>query len=146
MAGAAGWYFGGPVGGDAGPAGPQTSLTGGIALVHHDACVRQSIMMLISTIPGERVMRPDYGCPLHRIVFSPNDETTAGLAIHYVRQALTRFEPRVDILSIDAERTDAGAPDDGDETTLVIRLAYRVRTTQRDDTLTIGLPVAGGPV
>ena len=52
--------------------------------------VRQSILMLLSTRPGERVMPPDYGCPIHRLVFSPNDATTAGLAIHYVRHSLLR--------------------------------------------------------
>jgi len=46
---------------------------------------------------GERVLRPEYGCDLHRLVFSPNDATTAGLAVHYVRAALLRWEPRIEI-------------------------------------------------
>ncbi|WP_316204480.1 GPW/gp25 family protein [Bradyrhizobium sp. SZCCHNS3051] len=141
----AGWHFGGLLGNDM-DLGPHPSLTGSIALVQDDACVRQSIMMLISTIPGERVMRPDYGCPLHRIVFSPNDDTTAGLAIHYVQQALMRFEPRIEILRVDADRFAAASPDAGDGTTLVVRLEYRVRATQRSDTLAISVNLAGNHV
>ena len=41
-------------------------------------------------------MRPGYGCHLFRLAFAPNDDTTAGLAIHYVRQALERWEPRIE--------------------------------------------------
>ena len=53
-------------------------------------------------------MRPDYGCELHRLVFSPNDDTTAGLAIHYVRRALERWEPRVEVLSRRRHRDRGG--------------------------------------
>ena len=54
------------------------------SMIAGDAAIRQSIILLLTTTPGERVMRPDYGCPLHRLMFQPNDATTAGLAIHYV--------------------------------------------------------------
>jgi phage baseplate assembly protein W len=103
----------------------------------HDS-VRQAILLLLSTIPGERVMRPDYGCQLHRLVFSPNDETTAGLAIHYVRQALDRWEPRIDVLRLDAERN----PEDPEQ--LIISLEYRVRATQQTATTTFSFNLAGG--
>jgi len=117
------------------------ALTGAIELITGPAAVRQSIMMLLSTRPGERVMRPDYGCPLHRIVFSPNDATTAGLAIHYVRQALLRFEPRADILRIDA----GPAENDAAGSMLAIRLDYRVRGTQQSDRIAFTLDLAAGP-
>ncbi len=103
----------------------------------HDS-VRQAILLLLSTIPGERVMRPDYGCQLHRLVFSPNDETTAGLAIHYVRQALDLWEPRIDVLRLDAER-NAEDPEQ-----LTISLEYRVRATQQIDTTTFSFNLSGG--
>lgn len=83
-------------------------------------------------------MRPDYGCQLHRLVFSPNDETTAGLAIHYVRQALDRWEPRIDVLRLDAERNTE------DPEQLIISLEYRVRATQQTDTTTLSFNLAGG--
>ena len=59
-----------------------------LATVEGDDAVRQAILLLLTTRPGERVMRRTYGSLLHRLVFAPNDDTTAGLAIHYVRQAL----------------------------------------------------------
>ena len=118
-------------------AGPAV-LDGSPAMVSGDAAVRQAILMLLSTRPGERVMRPDYGCPVHRLIFSPNDATTAGLAIHYVRQALLRFEPRIDII-----RIDAGPRADAERTTLVIVLEYRVRDTLRSERLTLELDLQG---
>ncbi len=83
------WTFAGLDAAGSGPSplgayGPVIGPDGRVATVSGDASVRQSLMLLLATLPGERVMRPDYGCPLHRIVFAPNDATTAGLAIHYV--------------------------------------------------------------
>ena len=92
------------------------------------AAVRQAILLLLSTRPGERVMRPDYGCALHHLAFASNDETTAALAIHYVRRALERWEPRVDVLELDATP-------DPERGALTIRLVYQVRVTQRTDQL-----------
>lgn len=106
-------------------------------LVEGDAAVRQAILLLLSTVPGERVMRPDYGCELDRLLFAPNDETTAGLAIHYVRRALDRFEPRIEIVSLDAER----APEDASR--LDLRLVYRVRASRREGRLELPLRLTG---
>src|SRR5262249_16352614 len=87
-------------------AGLHVVAGGRIAMAEEHVSVRQAILLLLSTSPGERVMRPDYGCDLHRLVFSPNDDTTAGLAIHYVRRAVERWEPRVEILRLDAARNE----------------------------------------
>ena len=106
---------------------------GAIAMVDGDASVRQSVLLLLTTRPGERVMLPGYGCSLGQLVFSPNDETTAGLAIHYVRQALTRWEPRLEILDLDARRSDE------DPARLDIELRYRTRPTLREEQLTLQL-------
>jgi uncharacterized protein len=119
------------------PPGLQVSPTGGIATVEGRAAVRQAILLLLSTAPGERVMRPEYGCSLNRLVFSPNDQTTAGLAIHYVQQAITRWEPRVEILTLDAGScaADAGM--------LLIKLHYRVKAVQFDDEMEFALNLNG---
>lgn len=118
---------------------PGMSLTprGQLALVSGDDEVRQALIMLLSTRPGERVMRPDYGCPLHRLVFAPLDATTEGLAIHYVRDAVERWEPRVELDLVDAAASTA--PD-----TLEVTLTYSVRATTRRDTLTFTLDLFGG--
>ena len=119
-------------------AGLQRSPKGGIAMVQEHDAVRQAILLLLSTIPGERVMRPDYGCALHRLVFSPNDDTTAGLAIHYARRALERWEPRIDILRLDASR------DEENPERLLLLLNYRVRATRQAQSLTFPVDLAGG--
>jgi phage baseplate assembly protein W len=127
--------------------GISVTPAGGVAMVSDEAAVRQSIIMLLSTRPGERVMRPDYGCPLHRLVFNPNDRTTAGLAIHYVRQALLKWVPRIEILRLDAGSAESGfAPAvDDDSTRLYLRLNYRVRSTQQRGEVAMAIDLAGGP-
>lgn len=119
------------------PPGLQISPTGGIEMIDEQASVRQSILLLLSTIPGERVMRPDYGCELHRLVFSPNDNTTSGLAIHYVRQALDRWEPRAQVTHLDA------GPHPEEANRLEIILSYRLRRTQTTETLSFSVDLGG---
>jgi phage baseplate assembly protein W len=109
--------------------GLRVSTQGGIEMVEDHLSVRQAILLLLTTRPGERVMRPEYGCYLGRVVFSPNDNTSAGLAMHYVRQALERWEPRIDILRLDAGRNA------DDPTRMDILLEYRVRSTQHSERL-----------
>ncbi|MFC0219316.1 hypothetical protein FHS82_001508 [Pseudochelatococcus lubricantis] len=124
--------------------GLAVSSTGGVALIEENEHVRQSILILLATRPGERVMRPDYGCPLHRLMFNPNDATTAGLAIHYVRQALLRFEPRAEILHLDAgPRAGATGTDDPARATLFVHLDYRVRATRHAERLEFSLDLTG---
>ena len=117
--------------------GLHVSPTGGVEMIAEQASVRQAILLLLTTRPGERVMRPSYGCNLHRLMFWPNDATTAGLAMHYVRQAIERFEPRVDITLLDAGRN----PDDPGR--LDIRLQYRVRATSRNDEIAVSMSLRG---
>ena len=121
--------------------GPNIGLgispTSGLDMVDEDASVRQSILLLLSTIPGERVMRPDYGCELHRLVFSPNDNTTSGLAIHYVRQALNRWEPRAQVVHLDA------GPNPKSPDRLEILLQYRLRRTNTTEELAFSINLAG---
>ncbi|MFY1638011.1 GPW/gp25 family protein [Solwaraspora sp. WMMB335] len=103
--------------------GLDVTATGAVAMVDGDDAIRQAILMLLSTTVGERLMRPAYGCQLNRLVFAPNDQTTAGLAIHYVRQAIERWEPRVRIVDLDAR------PDQLSPALLLVRLRYQVRAS-----------------
>lgn len=117
--------------------GLRFSAGGGIETVAGSASVRQALLLLLSTRPGERVMRPEYGCPLHRLMFAENNATTAGLAIHYVRSAIERWEPRVEILTLDAGQNPR-RPE-----LLDIVLEYRVRSTRQRDQLTFSLNLTG---
>jgi phage baseplate assembly protein W len=108
---------------------------GRLETVVGEAAVRQALLLLLSTRPGERVMRPDYGCDLHQLAFATNDETTAALVIHHVRQAILRWEPRIEILNLDATPD----PENG---LLTVTLEYRVRLTQGTDRLAFSLSLS----
>ena len=120
--------------------GLLASPRGGIELVADADAVRQAILLLMSTRPGERVMRPEYGCHLFRLAFAPNDDTTAGLAIHYVKVALERWEPRIDVVSLDAQRN---AEHQG---RLDIHLHYRLRRRTGIERLDLGFDLHAGRI
>jgi phage baseplate assembly protein W len=96
---------------------------GQIAAVAGDDLVRQSIWSILATAPGERVMRPTFGCGLTDLVFAPNSAMTHGLVATHVRDALLEFEPRIDVVDV------AVAADPADPTRLLIELDYTVRAT-----------------
>jgi phage baseplate assembly protein W len=84
--------------------------------------VRQSIEIILSTSKGERAMRPDFGSRLHALLFTRNDGATRAAAEFEVREALREWEPRIELLDVQAE---AGSrPEE-----LLIHIAYRVRST-----------------
>ncbi len=64
--------------------------------------IEESILIIIGTIKGERVMRPDFGCDLHRMVFDINNEITHIQAANYVKTALQKWEPRITVLDVRA--------------------------------------------
>ena len=94
---------------------------GGVALVSAEREVEQSIVLILSTVPGERPMRPEFGCALLGSVFAPADATTAGVIREAVSRALERWEPRIAVEGIRVA-TDR-APD------LVVEIDYVVRAT-----------------
>ena len=81
---------------------------GGIALASGEVDVDQAIEIILSTAPGERPMRPEFGCGLHDLVFDASDGRTAGRAAYEVRASLTRWEPRVDVIDVDVTFPDTG--------------------------------------
>ena len=85
--------------------------------------VRQSILLILQTAKGERVMRPDFGARLSDLTFEPVTQATITLAQHYVKEALTRFEPRIVVLKVGIT-VNPQQPDH-----LLIGLQYRVRST-----------------
>ena len=61
----------------------------GFALAKYEQSIKESIRIILFTAKGERVMRPDFGCAIHDLVFAPNNATTRGMAERYVSEALT---------------------------------------------------------
>lgn len=74
--------------------------TGSIALVSGEREIVESIRLILATSPGERPMRPEFGCAIHDLVFAPADAATAGRIAYEVRLALERWEPRVDLSDV----------------------------------------------
>lgn len=99
----------------------QVTPTGGIATSSEEQKIEESILLILSTAPGERLMLPDFGCGIHDMVFSPNDAGTVTRIVDLVRRALTKYEPRIDVISVTAE-TSSEQPN-----LLLIRVDYRIR-------------------
>jgi phage baseplate assembly protein W len=102
----------------------QVSASGGIARSNYEQRVEESIYLILSTAQGERVMLPDFGCGIHDRVFAPNNAATLSNVVALVREALVRYEPRIDVLDIDAESA-ADQPN-----LLLIRINYQIRANQ----------------
>ncbi|MEM7338665.1 MAG: GPW/gp25 family protein [Actinomycetota bacterium] len=79
------------------------SATGGIAMVKGAEEIEQAIYLILSTTPGERPMRPEFGCGLIDFVFSPMEPATFGEIAFRVEEALDRWEPRVNVLDVDVK-------------------------------------------
>jgi len=107
-----GWSF--PVG---------LALDDDIAMVEDAEDIRQSIRIILETDPGERVMRPDFGAGLRRLLFEPITTNTLALVQHRVEEALTTWEPRIDVIdvAVSAEEAPSGR--------LLITIDYSIRAT-----------------
>lgn len=96
---------------------------GGLAVARGEQKVKQSIISILSTAPGERVMRPDFGCDIHAFVFASLDTTTLSLIRSAVEEALVRWEPRIKLENVRAK------PDAERDGWLSISIDYSIRAT-----------------
>lgn len=85
--------------------------------------IRQSIWLILSTAPGERQMRPEFGCGIHDLVFQPNTAVLRGVVQARVEDALTRWEPRIDLTDVRVEEPTADT-----RNYLIIHIDYRLRS------------------
>ena len=113
-----GWAF--PVG---------VNARGRIAMVRGERSVEQSILMILMTPKGQRVMRPDYGCQIHELLFAPNDATTMGLASFYVDEALRTWEPRIEVIHVSAH-SDETHPE-----RMILNIQYRLRDSHVEQSM-----------
>lgn len=95
---------------------------GAIAMAEYEEDIRQAILIILGTNPGERVMRPDFGAGLRALLFEPINTNTMALARHRVEQALILWEPRIDSVGVEVR----AEPKHG---LLNIEVRYRVRRT-----------------
>ncbi|MGD2077230.1 MAG: GPW/gp25 family protein [Chloroflexota bacterium] len=102
---------------------PKIDAQGGLALTEGYTELDQAILIILSTTPGQRVMRPTFGCRLHELVFAPNDSHTAARARRYVEEALGMWEPRIRVTEVHV------GPDPNAANCLLIELEYEVKAT-----------------
>jgi len=101
----------------------RVDAQGGIALVRRERELEEAMGIILSTYPGERPMRPEFGCRLRDYVFrGGTDDTRSALAVE-VRNALVRWDPRVDIRGVAVE------PGPDDPTLLYIDITYAPKAT-----------------
>jgi phage baseplate assembly protein W len=96
---------------------------GGIALVSREREIAEAIRLILSTTPGERPMRPDFGCRIQDFILDPADGTTAAAISAEVTEALTRWEHRIDVEDVGVMFT-AENPN-----VLYIDIHYRMKQT-----------------
>jgi hypothetical protein len=96
---------------------------GALALSSGDTDVKEAIDIILGTAPGERPMRPEFGCGIHNHVFGNIDASTLAKIEYDIRSALDRWEPRIDVVDI---KPDLSRIDDG---VLLIDLTYKLRAT-----------------
>jgi uncharacterized protein len=101
----------------------QVDRRGGIALAHDETDVDQAIELILGTAPGERPMRPEFGCGVHDFVFDTIDAGTVARMETEIRNALDRWEPRIQVTTIDFDLDDVA------NGALVIGITYRLRAT-----------------
>ena len=97
--------------------------TGSIAMSAGADGIASALRMILSTAPGERTMRPQFGCRIWQLLFEPINANTMGLMSDAVREAVSRWEPRIELDDVRVE------PDQTADGKVVIHLDYRVKTT-----------------
>jgi phage baseplate assembly protein W len=96
---------------------------GGVALTTGRDDIEQALRLILGTAPGERPMRPEFGCTIHDLVFDTIDAATVGRIETAVNAAIERWEPRITVTSIEF---DLGGSDQG---AVEITVGYRIRAT-----------------
>ncbi len=103
--------------------------TGGVSSSAQEENIRESIFIILGTAPGERIKRPHFGCDIHELVFAPNNANTAGLAAHYCKDALRKWEPRIQNIEV------SGQPSVEEPNRLDLHISYVVRATSEPGNL-----------
>ncbi len=101
----------------------RTDARGKIMLTSGKQDIEEAIRIILSTRPGERVMRPTFGCRAHELLFEPRSPTTISLLQEYVFEALRIWEPRINLLQVYV------VEDDNETGALVAEIQYEIKAT-----------------
>ncbi len=108
---------------------PFIMENGSLAMSSGYDSIRESILIILRTTKGERLMRPDFGCGIYDFVFHPINATTLRILATEVEEALLKFEPRIDVNRVKVY------PDPDVESRLIIEIEYTVRAFNAKENL-----------
>jgi phage baseplate assembly protein W len=101
----------------------RINAKGEIGLSGGDKDIQQSIFIILSTRPGERVMRPEFGCRAHELIFESQDAATFALLKKYVTEALEFWEPRINVRSVNP------TIEEGADSSIYVEIEYEIKAT-----------------
>jgi uncharacterized protein len=110
----------------------QIDPRGGFALARGPRDIEQAIRIILETMPGERVMRPEFGCRVKELLFAPRNASTRGELVSIVEAALARWEPRIEVQSVDVN------DDPSNDGAWLVEIRYTIKDTH--DTRSIVYP------
>ena len=109
--------------------------TGTVAMSEHEQNIKECISVILGTRKGERQMLPEFGCSVHEHMFTPNTRATASIIAHSIEAALRRWEPRIDVTSVDAWPEATGQ--------VKVQVHYKVRSTLTEEEVLLLLNSGG---
>lgn len=124
----------------------SVDIDGKISMSEYETDIKEAIRIILGTAKGERIMHPDFGCGIHDFVFAPLNKATISLVENSVREGLTLWEPRIELINVEVisgasegklaitESLGPGAqgkvtPNSSVEGRLLVSIDYRVRVT-----------------
>lgn len=103
-----------------------------IAILTDEQALLESVVNILSTEPGERVMNPEFGCPLDQYLFEPIDNITTTIMRKTIRDSIIRFESRVENLNVSVVGNE-------DENSYEITIVFNMKTSSNTQTINITL-------
>jgi phage baseplate assembly protein W len=111
------------------------AATGGVATSVAEDNIRECMALILATRPGERQMMPEFGCRIHELIYTPNTSANASLVAYHVQAALQRWEPRIDVIEVQATPTTTGK--------VSVNVRYRVKSTLAEQVLSLDVAQGG---
>lgn len=111
------------------------AATGGVAMSEYEQNIKENISVILGTKPGERQKLYDFGCGIHELMFAPATRVTASMISGKIKNALGRWEPRIEVTTVDAWPDQAG--------TIKVHVEYKIRTTLSEEELFLLLSTGG---
>jgi phage baseplate assembly protein W len=114
---------------------PRIGADGRMRWSEGESNIRESIRIILSTDPGERVQLPDFGAGLTRFLFEPNVTATHSRIAHAITTALARSEPRAAVESVDV------AEDPENIANAIATISYRLVATGARERTSVTVPI-----